>query len=339
MKKFLLLIVVLLFSISGYSQDAPALTDTNDTKPLSFWENEYAQKKEDPSVLKAYIEKRSNLGLSNAFVFDKYLQLLPESERTSETVVNLYVKEMRFLRVNSFAFDNLIKYKSEFEKTIGAVNFLIFTAIKNTVDDAALLKDENLLHAAMSAYDQLPQAALPMQKDELYRTYYQQAGDKEQYIKYTISYVNNSLMKISDDSISQKDKENAKLIENMFKSESLSNTNSEITAKWKEQSSHMERDKIGNQLDYVAREFFDQVTDKKALKNALKWAERSLDLTPDNVQYLDTYANLLYKLGKKKAAIEKETLALSKVAKEDVARYRIEDTIFKMKDGKKTWKE
>jgi len=339
MKKFLLLISVLLFSISGYSQNAQTLTETNDSKPLSFWESEYAQKKDDPAVLKGYIEKRSSMGLSNAFVFDKYLQLIPEEERTSETVVNLYVKEMRFLRVNSIAFDNLIKYKSEFEKTIGAVNFLIFTAIKNTVDDAALLKDEKLLNAAMSVYDQLPQANLPMQKDELYRAYYQQTGDTDLYIKYTIRYVNNNLMKISDDSISQKDKENVKLIETMFKSESLSNTNSGMTAKWKEQSSHMERNKIGNQLDNIAREIFDQVTEKKALKNALKWSERSLELSPDNVQYLDTYANLLYKLGKEKAAIEKEELALSKVAKEDVGRYKIEDTIYKMKAGKKTWKE
>lgn len=310
-----------------------------DAKSMDAWESEYAGKKDDPAFLKGYIRKRFNAGLSNAFLFDNYLKLIPEEERTSSTVVNLYAREGQFLRVNSLAFENLQKNSSKFNELLGSVNLLIFTGIKNTVDDAADSKDEKLLATAMAVYDQLPQKGLPMLKDELLMNYYKKTGETDKYLKHLDSFCEESLMKISNDTIEERNKANIQMVEKMIKSGTLPIKDSTLIAKLIDQSSHSESERISNKLNGLSREVFEQISDKKALKNALNWSKRSMELSPDNVQLLDTYANLLYKLGKKKEAIDREEKALSRVPKEQVSQYnRIEETLTKMKAGEKTWK-
>lgn len=315
-----------------------ALAIMYESRPMDVLERAYAAKKDDPAFLTGYIRQRSNRGLSNAFIFDKYLTLLPEEERTSETVADLYIKEGKFLRINSVAYENLQKNKAKFDEALGSVDFLAFTAIRNTIDDAALSKDEQLLATAMLAYDQLSKKELVLSKDELYMMYYKKTGETDQYLEYTTNYCNNNLMKISNDTIDQRDQRNLQVVEQMIHSGVISMKDTALLAKMKENAAHTERNKISNNLNSLSREVFDMTSNKKMLKNALKWSERSIELSPDNAQLLETYASLLYKLGKNKDAIAKEEEALNKIAKEDVARYRVEETLVKMKAGEKTWK-
>jgi hypothetical protein len=289
--------------------------------------------------LKYYIKKRSSLGLSNAFLFDKYLKLIPEEERTSQTVIDLYSKEGQYIRVNSFAFENLQKNSTKINEILGTVNYLLYTGIKNTIDDAVTSKDEQLLATAMSAYDQLNQQDLPMLKDELYMVYYGQTGETDKYFKYATSYCNDHLMKISDTKIEEKGKANAQLVEQMIKSETISTTDTALVAKLKTQAENSESSRISNELNRISYEAFEKSSNKKVLKNSLKWSEHSMELSPDSFQFLDTYACLLYKLGKNKKAIAKEEEALSKAPKEDIIRNRIEETLFKMKAGEKILKD
>ncbi|MCE5175016.1 MAG: thioredoxin family protein [Bacteroidales bacterium] len=323
-------------NLIGVSDQALAIM--YDSKSMDVMEKEYAVKKDDPAFLKWYIWKRSNIGLSNAFLFDKYLKLIPEEERTSATVVNLYKEDGKFLRVNSLAFKNLQKYSSKFDQTLGAVNLLIFTCVRNTIGDAAESKDEKLLDTAMSVYDQLPQEGLPMQKDELFMMYYNDTEETGKYLKHTAHFCNKYLMKISNDTIEQRNKANVAMFDQMVKSGVFSSIkDAGILAKLKDQSAHSESIKISNELNSLSNDIFESSSDKKLLKNALKWSERSLELSPDNVQLMETYANLLYKLGLKKEAIAKEEDALKKLPKVDANRYRMEGVLVKMKAGEKTW--
>ena len=95
--------------------------------------------------------------------------------------------------------------------------------------------------------------------------YYQSVNDLEKYIAYATAYCENWLMK--------------KDIKPFLK------------------------EAYSDDLNSIARDFFEKVNDKTALKNALRWSERSLEISPNNHYFLDTYANLLYKLGKKNKAI------------------------------------
>ena len=91
-----------------------------------------------------------------------------------------------------------------------------------------------------------------------------------------------------------------------------------------------------NELNSFAWAIFENCDDAACIAEALKWSKQSVG-SPKNPMFLDTYANLLYKSGKKDEAIkaQEEAIAIVKGGKEDASEY--EATLAKMKKGEKTW--
>ncbi len=90
-----------------------------------------------------------------------------------------------------------------------------------------------------------------------------------------------------------------------------------------------------SELNSYAWATFLNINDTTLLNKALSWSKKSLEQDKDNPMYLDTYANLLYKLGQTKEAIETETSALELVDEKEKKSYL--ETLDKMKQGKSTW--
>lgn len=78
---------------------------------------------------------------------------------------------------------------------------------------------------------------------------------------------------------------------------------------------------------------FENTKDSSLLKTAMSWSRRVLRKQPENVEAMDTYANLLYKIGNKNEAIswEDKAVQLAPNHKEIRANYD------KMKRGEPTW--
>jgi len=333
-----------LFSMSLGSMEAKdfisvskaAIADMNDPKPLAVWEKEYTGKKNDPAFLLDYMTKRSKLGKSNALLFDEYLKLMPEERRTSDTIIGLYNKEERYLNVNSLAYTNLLKNKDKFYKKLYEnVYTYLYDGVVNSVKEAAQSKDEQLLHAAIEAFEKTPKNPLRMSKDELYMDYYKRTGDSSNYLKSAYNLCNNELMNISPDSIAKRDLENLQRIETAIKSGAFAGIDSANVAQLKEYTAHMQRNIISQKLNNIAWEIFQTVSDKNVLQDALSWSKRSLEIYPNNPLWMDTYANLFYKIGKKEEAIATEEEALQYAGNADKKGF--EKTITKMKAGLKTW--
>ncbi|RLJ72754.1 thioredoxin family protein [Pedobacter alluvionis] len=86
-------------------------------------------------------------------------------------------------------------------------------------------------------------------------------------------------------------------------------------------------------LNSFAWTVFENCKDPDCIAEALSWSKRSVDETQSKEpSYLDTYANLLYKLGKKDQAIAMQQKAVDLVAAENKAQYQV--TLEKMKKGK-----
>jgi len=313
-----------------------ALADMNDPKSIEEWDKEYLTRKNETAFLLSYMDKRSKLGKSNDQLFDEYLRLIPEEELTSDIVVKKYANDGQQLKVNSFAYDNLLKNRTKyFGKLFGYTDVFLMAGVMNTMREAAKLKDEQLLEKAIKAYDQLPGSSLQKQKDEIYMEYYQRAGNTNKYLKYATGFCNNYLMKISKDSIDKKDQLTLQLIEKQIKSGALAKIDSVQLAQLRQYSAHAERDKISESLNNVAWKFFETTSDKKALNDALSWSKRSLEIYPENPMWMDTYANLLYKLGKNEEAVALEEEALELVGKGSKEGFK--NTLQKMREGQKTW--
>lgn len=85
-------------------------------------------------------------------------------------------------------------------------------------------------------------------------------------------------------------------------------------------------------INGIAWDVFLHLDDQTALRNALKWSAGVIQREP-KPDYLDTYANLLYKLGDKEKAIEWEEKAV-KAAPDNK---ELAKTLDLMRKGEKTW--
>ncbi|SEM62697.1 Thioredoxin-related protein [bacterium A37T11] len=89
-------------------------------------------------------------------------------------------------------------------------------------------------------------------------------------------------------------------------------------------------------LNEFAWTVFQNCKDPDCIASALAWSKRSVDSSDSKTPaFLDTYANLLYKTGKKEEAIAMEQKAIDQLQGEEKAQYQT--TLDKMKKGEKTW--
>jgi len=313
-----------------------ALADLTDPKPIGVLEKEYAEKKNDPAFLLEYMNKLSKLGKSNAQLFDEYLALLPADQRASKEILDIYQKEGQYLKMNSLAYKNLQDNAVLFFPKVGGYIYVYMSrAIDNSFREAASTKNEVLLQQVVEANEKLPQTAARKTKEELYMNYYKRTGDMEKYVSNATAYCESALMSVLPDSIARIDK---KKLQDFDPTPLIGKIDSAQLAQLKEYMAHAERNQYSMALNEVAWGFFEKVTDEKALASAISWSKRSVEIYPENHMYMDTYANLLYKAGRKDEALakENEALTLAQNAKADTKGY--EETIANIKAGKKTWK-
>lgn len=92
------------------------------------------------------------------------------------------------------------------------------------------------------------------------------------------------------------------------------------------------------QLNDYAWSVFKKCDDKVILEKALKWSKNSFQSSgPIEPGFIDTYANLLYKLGKNKKALEWELKAQNIAIEQGAGKDWGEDVIKKIKAHEKTW--
>ncbi|MBN9297454.1 MAG: DUF255 domain-containing protein [Filimonas sp.] len=94
--------------------------------------------------------------------------------------------------------------------------------------------------------------------------------------------------------------------------------------------------KVGPEtLNSYAWTVFENCPDMKCVKEALDWSKSSFK-DNNNPAFIDTYANILYKMGNKEEALKWEEKAVSLASENEKQTYQ--ETIDKMKKGEKTWK-
>ena len=89
-----------------------------------------------------------------------------------------------------------------------------------------------------------------------------------------------------------------------------------------------------NELNSYAWTVFENCNDMACVAKALEWSKESFK-DSNEPMYIDTYANLLYKLGKKDDALTWEQKAMELAPESEKKTYQ--ETIDKMKKGEKTW--
>lgn len=91
------------------------------------------------------------------------------------------------------------------------------------------------------------------------------------------------------------------------------------------------------ELNQYAWTVFENCKDMTCVTQALDWSKRSF-ADKANPLFMDTYANILHKLGKTKEAIEVQEKAIA-LTTDEASKKSLQETLEKMKKGEKTWTE
>jgi thioredoxin-related protein len=277
-----------------------ALKSYEDTKSLKDYESAYAKKKTDPQFMIDYLNKRRAFGESNDVLFDEFLKMLPEQERSSDQVAELYNAEIERMSTNSFACENLIKNKALFEgKNIGNISNRLKSCALQSMRLAQKNRDLKLLDCAILAYGEEPPTPLNYLNDYFYMQYYQALGDKKRFAIYASSYFNNYLVKFTPDK-------------------------------------QMNKNMVGKLLIGTSSYVANNISDEKLLQDALSWSKRALEFSPEDPNYLYVCGTLQYKLGQKEEAKQGVAYAISKMKDPNSATAKLyQETLRKMNAGKK----
>lgn len=152
------------------------------------------------------------------------------------------------------------------------------------------------------------------------------AGNDQASIAKYSERMANDLMKKTPAELKKQDAETFKSIMSSFR-QSGQDTTSEMFKARVNMLKSASTNAVAGQLNSLAWGYAQSMSDKASWKKALAWSARSLELMPTEAALMDTYANLLYKLGKKKKALQYQEMAV-KTAPDDES---LKETLEKIK--------
>ena len=165
--------------------------------------------------------------------------------------------------------------------------------------------------------------------------FYKEIKDSTVFFLNAESFGTYNLMKMSIDTLKKREESER----NAFMQQSRKNQSGNTIMSFSYSPYYI---KYANELNSIAYGYFTFTKDLEKLAKALKWAKRAIEiheaLTPDesrkqNTKMMDTYACLLYRLGKKEEAIDWETQAIEALKKRGENTANLEANLNKIKKG------
>ena len=280
-------------------------------------DKEFKSGRRDADFLYEYMKRKSLNGGENSALLEEYLKVIPESAYKTEKVLSIISENIGIIETKAFAIlsDALNRYMNMTVQQQKYVLNGISKAKRNTFKKVLDSRDKALLEKLIEA---------------VRATSYSKAGFEAEEKQFRLEYA-----KIT------RDGENFKKIASRESAKLLAKTAEELTAETQQKIDNfvagakvknldettpqfkMVLDNLADnaqkttsfQLNEYAWGYVQMITNLKDLEEALRWSERAIALV-ESPANLDTYANLLSKLGRKKEAIKAEKRAIKLGKKE-----------------------
>lgn len=329
-----------------YMEHADIALSERGGKQLSDYEKEYNAGNRDMKFLEEFMIKRNKAQLFSEALLDDYFGQLPVDSLKSFRIV-------KFIYSQGFSLDSRVYrmmqvvtphslvdsvYKSVSNREAAGFNSAI---IDISFKKAVGTRDIGLAYAVRSfesnSYGAERNKGMMASRRRMIN-YYKSVGDTVMYISQVNSFLTRNHMRLTLDSLKKMDEMER---ENQRKISGIPDKKRTFSfLKFAPPSQVYVAD-----LNNYAWEFFKMVDNKEDLETALKWSEQSMvffdglkkgtghPMRAGNPNFFDTYAQLLYKLGRKAEAIEWQTKAIEaqKATSGDAASFV--RTINRMKKG------
>lgn len=277
----------------------------NDGRTIEKVERDYKKNKKDTALLFLYMTFRKVNRMSNAELFDEYLKLLPEQERASDQVANLYRRERYTISVNSFACENLLKNRAALNpKLNNQAEFYLKDFAVRSFKEAAQSSDLALLDRAIMVYGEDPPTPLNYLKDYFYMDFYISKSNPKNFIEFARRYYGEYLIHLTPGSKSNQMP--GATIASLFR----------------------------NGTSFVLK----KISDPTVLKEAIQWSKRAEEVAPQSKETRFITYNLMYKSGEKEAAKKLLASMLTEFSNpNDKTLQSYRETLKKMFANEQTW--
>jgi len=334
-----------------YLNGAKLALDRKGKKQLPDYEREYKAGVRASAFMREYMVKKQESSMAIDDLLDEYVASLPtDSLSNFQTVKGIFEF---FPAVNSLA------YQTIKTKTPKSITDSIFNSAK-TNDRKAMNEGiiENSFRIAVQKRDnemaqQIAKFARESQgkdrsKGEIdsakwMTKYYHRTGDTRKYFESAIKLVETKYMPLTIDSLDAMDDAAFKAQQHFFISK---RGKSDRGAVVRSMAIAPPSQFIYLEMNEHAYQFYELTRDKELLEKALAWSKRSMDLSNEkrknghtpyrlgDPNFIDTYAHILYKLGRKDEAFEWQTKAVEAQKVSGMAYESFEIRLNKMKEGK-----
>lgn len=326
-----------------YAEQAGIALKRREGKQLGDYAKEYSSGVRSQKFLEEYIIKRRQAGMPVDELLEKYTGGLPLDSLSSFRIVKFIY--MHGPAIDSKAYkaiqavtprqviDSMYR-SSPYQEAVAMNNAIITASMQKAVEK----KDRNLAFQVGSfiqgSYSPDHWLGMLASQRNMIRYFYE-IKDTAQYIREVAQFLDYTHMRLTADSLKRMDER----IMNPPKA-ALGSKTKQSRPQMMPQSQFYHMD-----LNEHAWHIFQMSSKVDDLERALKWSYQSQEffnslykntahpMRLGNSAYIDTYAQLLYKLGRKEEAIEWQTKAVEaqKVTGNSYASF--EATLEKMKDG------
>lgn len=333
-----------------YLNGAERALDRKGQKQLPDYEKEYKAGVRTPAFMRAYMVKKQESSMAIDDLLDEYVASLnADSLGNLQTVRGIYEF---FPAVNSLAFQTIKT------KTPKSITDSIFNSAKP--DDRKVMIEgilENSFRIAVQKRDdemagQIAAFAKESSGKDRWKAetdsakwmvkYYYRIRDTHKYFESAVKLIETKYMPLTIDSLNAMDDAAFKAQQNFVMSK---RGKPEYGLMVRSIAMAPPSQFISIELNEHAYHFYELTRDKGLLEKALAWSNKSMDLSNEgkkhvqtpyrlgNPNYIDTYAHILYKLGRKDEAIEWQTKAVEAQKVSGMAYESFEIPLNKMKAG------
>ncbi len=309
-----------------------ALEELNDSITLLEMDARYMSGNRDSEFMYNYIVKRTKLKQDNKDLLDEYCLLLDSTQKNSVRTLQLLADNAAFgvrnLQIGP-ALTLLLSNKDRFSqlKNIESVDNYISLAQQNTLMKAIKLEDEDLLDLILRANKDRKHEPFDEESDEMFMlTYYYATRQYQSYIRAAVDFMNNVLMKISDNQLEVKDKavlgEVIIELEEYLASKTPEERERTLASYRKTQTIQLIRtfNKISKTILFIG-------AGDTLVQQGLAWMARSYELAKKDTAYFKyvypecqkIYASYLYLAGDSQKAIALQQNALNCISQPGIA--------------------
>lgn len=300
----------------AYLEKAEEALTKNRERPMKSLAEAYDKGDRSSELMRTYIGRRREMGLSTNELLDEYVQHLPADSLRSGAVLRFIFeqgpvvgsKADSVFRLNYPRTDSLYKAVG-WNKAVELNNLITNNSLKKAI------REKNELFAYRTATfrqrtyqnDYKGGAAA---RDWVMLRYYRGVQDTLQYLSFASRYYDAQFMPAKVDSIQNLDDlENQRRMRGIMPS-SPAGTKKPVMGSMAFMA-NPNTQRYVSALNQAAWEFYEMTRDPTYLSKALEWSKRTLEYREDGSS-MDTYAHLLYRLGRKQEALDWQEKAVKK---------------------------